>query len=128
MRQHKGDRPSHRAQGGQGVHRIPGGGIGPAVGRKPTTPLKLAGIRQEPPKSVLRFYATMAKAAQAAGGDWAKSLFVSESYLSTTTVLYKKGGFTEAEIGRIAQMLQHGPVPLHVGTQAGLYQPSPLCG
>lgn len=59
--------------------------------------------KEEPPKSVLRFYATMAKAAQAAGGDWAKSLFVSESYLSTTTVLYKKGGFTEAELALLRQ-------------------------
>lgn len=59
--------------------------------------------KEEPPKSVLRFYATMAKAAQAAGGDWVKSLFVSESYLSTTTVLYKKGGFTDAEIATLRQ-------------------------
>lgn len=59
--------------------------------------------KEEPPKSVLRFYATMAKAAQAAGPDWAKSLFVSESYLSTTTVLYKKGGFTEAELVALRQ-------------------------
>ena len=59
--------------------------------------------KEEPPKSVLRFYATMAKAAQAAGGDWAKSLFVSESYLSTTTVLYKKGGFTDADLAALRQ-------------------------
>ena len=59
--------------------------------------------KEEPPKSVLRFYATMAKAAQAAGGDWAKSLFVTESYLSTTTVLYKKGGFTEADLAALRQ-------------------------
>lgn len=59
--------------------------------------------KEEPPKSVLRFYATMAKAAQAAGGDWAKSLFVSASYLSTTTVLYKKGGFTDAELEALRQ-------------------------
>jgi hypothetical protein len=59
--------------------------------------------KEEPPKSVLRFYTTMAKAAQAAGGDWARSLFVSESYLSTTTVLYKKGGFTDAEIATLRQ-------------------------
>ena len=59
--------------------------------------------KEEPPKSVLRFYATMAKAAQAAGGDWARSLFVAESYLSTTTVLYKKGGFTDAEVANLRQ-------------------------
>ncbi len=59
--------------------------------------------KEEPPKSVMRFYATMAKAAQEAGGDWARSLFVSESYLSTTTVLYKKGGFTEADIAALRQ-------------------------
>lgn len=59
--------------------------------------------KEEPPKSVLRFYATMAKAAQAAGGDWARSVFVSGSYLSTTTVLYKKGGFTEADLAALRQ-------------------------
>jgi hypothetical protein len=59
--------------------------------------------KEEPPKSVLRFYATMAKAAQSAGGDWARSLYVSESYLSTTTVLYKKGGFTDADLLALRQ-------------------------
>ncbi len=59
--------------------------------------------KEEPPKSVLRFYATMAKAARGVGGDWARSLFVSESYLSTTTVLYKKGGFTDAELAALRQ-------------------------
>ncbi len=59
--------------------------------------------KEEPPKSVLRFYATIARAAKSAGGDWAKSLFVSESYLSTTTVLYKKGGFSDAEIASLRQ-------------------------
>ncbi|MBI1171337.1 hypothetical protein GC209_08050 [bacterium] len=57
--------------------------------------------KEEPPKSVLRFYATMVRAAKAMGGDWAGSLFVSESYLSTTTVLYKKGGFTADEIAAL---------------------------
>lgn len=55
--------------------------------------------KEEPPKSVLRLYATMA----AAAGDIdpasvANSFYVSSNYLSTTTVLYKRGGFTPEEI------------------------------
>ncbi|MBI1219885.1 MAG: hypothetical protein GC186_15190 [Rhodobacteraceae bacterium] len=57
--------------------------------------------KEEPPKSVLRFYATAAAAARRAGGDPARSFFVASSYLSTTTVLYKRGGFTAAEVARL---------------------------
>lgn len=54
--------------------------------------------KEEPPKSVLKLYATIAAAARQAGGDAGQSLFVAESYLSTTTVLYKQGGFSAAEV------------------------------
>ena len=51
--------------------------------------------KEEPPKSVLKLYATMAEAArQIDGGDIADRFFVVSSYLSTATVLYKRGGFT----------------------------------
>jgi hypothetical protein len=58
--------------------------------------------KEEPPKSVLKFYATMAAAAKAADPiHAAQSLFVASSYLSTTTVLYKKGGFSQDDIVKL---------------------------
>ena len=61
--------------------------------------------KEEPPKSVLKLYATMAEAAR----DFdpaiaANAFFVASSYLSTTTVLYKRGGFTAGR-GRQAPQL-----------------------
>lgn len=58
--------------------------------------------KEEPPKSVLKLYATMA----AAAGDVdpatrAKSFFAVSTYLSTTTVLYRRGGFSAADIERL---------------------------
>ena len=55
--------------------------------------------KEEPPKSVLKLYSTMAAAGR--GHDAANlenSFFVVSSYLSTATVLYKNGGFTADEI------------------------------
>ena len=58
--------------------------------------------KEEPPKSVLKFYATIAGAAEAFDPNTAaQSLFAASSYLSTTTVLYKKGGFTSDEIAKL---------------------------
>ena len=63
--------------------------------------------KEEPPKSVLKLYATVAEAARAVDPDAAaraepraieNSLFAVSTYLSTATVLYKKGGFTPAEV------------------------------
>ncbi len=63
--------------------------------------------KEEPPKSVLKLYATIAEAARAVDPDAGtrgepqaieNSLFAVSSYLSTSTVLYKKGGFTPAEV------------------------------
>ncbi|OYU74760.1 MAG: hypothetical protein CFE32_16730, partial [Alphaproteobacteria bacterium PA3] len=60
--------------------------------------------KEEPPKSVLKLYATMAAAARANGDtDIAKNFYVASSYLSTVTVLYKKGGFTPAELTTLKQ-------------------------
>ena len=54
--------------------------------------------KEEPPKSVLKLYATMVAAARAVSGpDIAKHFFVVSSYLSTTTVLFKRDGFSDAE-------------------------------
>ena len=56
--------------------------------------------KEEPPKSVLKLYATMAAAAHDVddGKDVAQKFYVVSSYLSTATVLYKRNGFTPAEI------------------------------
>ena len=58
--------------------------------------------KEEPPKSVLKLYATMFDAAHDFDPASApSSFFVAASYLSTTTVLYKRGGFTPAEIEKL---------------------------
>ncbi len=54
--------------------------------------------KEEPPKSVLKLYATMAQAAQSLDPDISGKFFATSSYLSTATVLYKRDGFTPAEI------------------------------
>ncbi|MBP6768144.1 MAG: hypothetical protein KA171_10205 [Reyranella sp.] len=56
--------------------------------------------KEEPPKSVLKLYATMAAAARDVDGgkDIAQKFYVVSSYLSTATVLYKRDGFTPKEI------------------------------
>ena len=58
--------------------------------------------KEEPPKSVLKLYATMAAAAREVDpAHMANSFFVASSYLSTATVLYKNGGFTPEEIDKL---------------------------
>ena len=60
--------------------------------------------KEEPPKSVLKLYATMAAAAREVDdGDIADRFFVVASYLSTATVLYKRGGFAAAEIAKLRE-------------------------
>ncbi len=58
--------------------------------------------KEEPPKSVLKLYATMAAAARELDpAHIADSFFVASSYLSTATVLFKRGGFTDAETEKL---------------------------
>ncbi len=58
--------------------------------------------KEEPPKSVLKLYATMAAAAREVDpAHMANSFFVASSYLSTATVLYKNGGFSPDEIEKL---------------------------
>ena len=58
--------------------------------------------KEEPPKSVLKLYATTWAAAQAFDpATAADALFVASSYLSTATVLYKRGGFAPDEVERL---------------------------
>ena len=55
--------------------------------------------KEEPPKSVLKLYATMAAAAREVGGaDISRKFFVVSAYLSSTTVLFKRDGFSDSEI------------------------------
>ena len=54
--------------------------------------------KEEPPKSALKLYATLVDAARAFNaGHVADSFFAVGGYLSTTTVLYKNGGFSADE-------------------------------
>jgi Spermine/spermidine synthase domain len=56
--------------------------------------------REEPPKSLLKLYATIGAAARSVGvRPLAESFYVVSNYLSTATVLYRKGGFSAEEIG-----------------------------
>ena len=59
--------------------------------------------KEEPPKSVLKLYATMVAAARDIDGgkDVAQKFYVVSSYLSTATVLYKRDGFPAAEIAQL---------------------------
>lgn len=61
--------------------------------------------KEEPPKSVLKLYATMVEAARANGDTQvAQEFFAAACYLSTATVLYEKGGFSASDI---ALLLKH---------------------
>jgi predicted membrane-bound spermidine synthase len=58
--------------------------------------------KEEPPKSVLKLYATVAAAARDVNGpDISRDFYVAAAYLSTATVLYKRGGFTPEEIAKL---------------------------
>lgn len=58
--------------------------------------------KEEPPKSLLKLYATMAAAARTVDEkNIAQNFFVVSSYLSTATVLYKQGGFSAEEIAKL---------------------------
>ncbi|HVZ00744.1 MAG TPA: hypothetical protein VHA35_14645 [Dongiaceae bacterium] len=58
--------------------------------------------KEDPPKSVLRLYATMVAAAKDLDHqNLANSFYAVSTYLSTTTVLYKRGGFTENDLARL---------------------------
>jgi len=59
--------------------------------------------KEEPPKSVLKLYATMVDAARDvdAKADVSNEFYAVASYLSTATVLYKRGGFSAADIDKL---------------------------
>jgi len=59
--------------------------------------------KEEPPKSVLKLYATMVDAARDVDAkvDVSNEFYAAASYLSTATVLYKRGGFSAADIDKL---------------------------
>ncbi|HEY4163642.1 MAG TPA: hypothetical protein VGM59_11310 [Dongiaceae bacterium] len=60
--------------------------------------------KEDPPKSVLRLYATMVDAARGIDPQGlANSFYAVSTYLSTTTVLYKRDGFSPDEIAKLHQ-------------------------
>ena len=61
--------------------------------------------KEEPPKSVLKLYATMVAAAHEVepGAPIAERFYAVSSYLSTATVLYKRSGFTADDIAKLHQ-------------------------
>ena len=66
--------------------------------------------KEEPPKSILKLYSTMAEAGRAVDPDGLpRDFFVASSYLSTATVLYKRGGLHRGRDHGLA-----GPYPCHV--------------
>jgi spermidine synthase len=55
--------------------------------------------KEDPPKSVLKLMSTLIEAVGASGSiDVSRELFMTQTYLSTFTVLYKKGGFRQEEV------------------------------
>jgi spermidine synthase len=59
--------------------------------------------KEEPPKSVLKLYSTVAAAAKEFDPAGAASdVYAVSSYLSTTTVLFKRGGFSADEIAKLS--------------------------
>ncbi|MBF0273372.1 MAG: hypothetical protein HQL98_15085 [Magnetococcales bacterium] len=58
--------------------------------------------KEDPPKSTLRLFNTLAAAGRATAGELTpNSFYVVQVFLSTTTVLYKKGGFTAEERAKL---------------------------
>ena len=60
--------------------------------------------KEDPPKSVPKLFATVLKAAAAEhGGKIADKFFITHVYLSTVTVLYKRNGFSAADLATIKE-------------------------
>jgi hypothetical protein len=58
--------------------------------------------RESPPKAVLRLFSTMIAAAeQLDPGEVAERFYINHTYLSTVSVLYARGGFTEEEVATL---------------------------
>jgi hypothetical protein len=58
--------------------------------------------KEDPPKSAIRLLTTMTEAARGIdNGRIADRFYISHTYLGTLTVLYKRGGFTADEVGKL---------------------------
>ncbi|MBF0417076.1 MAG: hypothetical protein HQL86_02365 [Magnetococcales bacterium] len=58
--------------------------------------------KENPPKSTLRLFATLAEAGEQVAGEHSRNAFYAVHVpLSTTTILFKKGGFTPEELARL---------------------------
>ncbi len=61
--------------------------------------------KEDPPKSVLKLMTTMIEAAGSAGStNIVSEFFLTQTYLSTFTVLYKKGGFEPQEVETLSNV------------------------
>jgi hypothetical protein len=64
--------------------------------------------KESPPKAVPRLLATLVAAAEAVDpGPPGQRFFMAHTYLSTATILYRRGGFTEAETAALAAHAKH---------------------
>ena len=58
--------------------------------------------KEDPPKSTMKLMSTLVTAALDAGSkDISRDFFIAHTYLSTFSVLYKKGGFSEEEVQKL---------------------------
>ncbi|MEW6265943.1 MAG: hypothetical protein AB1641_22955 [Thermodesulfobacteriota bacterium] len=59
--------------------------------------------KEDPPKSTLKLIGSLILAARAAAGrDVSRHLFLAHTYLSTLTILFKDGGFSDEEVRRLS--------------------------
>ncbi|MHC1742663.1 MAG: hypothetical protein AB9873_06475 [Syntrophobacteraceae bacterium] len=81
--------------------------------------------KEDPPKSVLKLMSTVIEAARSGGSSHiADELFMTQTYLSTFTVLYKKGGFRPEEVealmkvcGRLSFEVVYAPGKAGIGEE-----------
>jgi len=60
--------------------------------------------KEDPPKSTMKLMTTLIGAAQAAGASAiSRNFFISHTYLSTFSVLYKNNGFSEEEVQKLTR-------------------------
>lgn len=58
--------------------------------------------KEDPPKSTLRLFQTLAEAGRATVGEaTSDSFYVMQAFLSTATIVYKKGGFAPEELAKL---------------------------
>ncbi len=64
--------------------------------------------KENPPKAVPKLLATMLAAAEAVDpGAPGQRFFIDHTYLSTATILYRRGGFTDEEVAKLKDNASH---------------------